>query len=267
MYKDIIDIISFSSGVGIFTIMCSNGTLMNKEISEKIVESGLNIISLSLDGINEKTHDTLRGEGSYKKVIDAFGYFKNRLRISINTVVMNHNIDELGGLVDFAERNKVWIRFQGLNWQSNAYTNFLKAQDNELWPKDIIKVEKALDELIARKKKHQRISNSLRHLKAIRYYYRWPGKNMNYRCQVRKNMYIRPNGSVKYCSPLEEIGNVTIEEPEKIWESEKALYVRTKINKCPANCTYYSCSFHENLLEKMSHFKDVVHCYFKNLGN
>jgi len=52
----------------------TNGTLITKEIAKNLVEL-FDDIRLSIDGFRE-IHDTLRGEGSFEKVMNAFRYIQ-----------------------------------------------------------------------------------------------------------------------------------------------------------------------------------------------
>ena len=58
--KDITDIIKFATQNNVLTVV-SNGTMITKELAEKIVESGLGYIHISVDGIKAETHDYIRG--------------------------------------------------------------------------------------------------------------------------------------------------------------------------------------------------------------
>lgn len=262
MRKDLFELINFSYKLGIVTILLTSGDLIDKYLADKIVESGLDTIYISLDGFKEKTHDFLRGEGVHKKVMNAIGYLKNRINLQINTTIMSDNLDEFLDLVDFCENNGLGISLQGLYWRVNNQTTYLNAQDNELWPKDIEKAEWVIDQLILRKKKSQNIRNSVRHLQLVKYSFRHPDYNMNYRCQVyKKNFSIMPDGTVGLCHEFGTIGNLALQLPKQIWNSKEAFLKRKQMKTCHINCSFLNARFHENLLEKNIHFKNIFLTY------
>jgi MoaA/NifB/PqqE/SkfB family radical SAM enzyme len=61
--------------------------------------------TFSLDGAKEKTHDSLRGAGSYRQVMRAASIFVARnLPFTFNMVVTGRNLAELAEMVSLAER-------------------------------------------------------------------------------------------------------------------------------------------------------------------
>ncbi len=83
---------------GIIPNMITNGWLLNEEILYKAAEAGVNTIAISLDGL-EKTHDFIRKEGSYQRVMHAFDLMKkNGNFYSAITTINNINIKELPDL-------------------------------------------------------------------------------------------------------------------------------------------------------------------------
>ncbi|MDP3041326.1 MAG: radical SAM protein, partial [Candidatus Omnitrophota bacterium] len=75
MRSDISDLIKTSSSYGLTTTLCTNGYLLDMEMVKLLYDSGLNRLSISLDSLNEQTHDTIRGKaGSYSRVMRALEY-------------------------------------------------------------------------------------------------------------------------------------------------------------------------------------------------
>ena len=257
MREDLFEIINFARKQGIFTILSTNGTLIDNYAADRLVESGLDIICISLDGFKE-THEFLRGDGVYNKVINAIGYLKNRIKLHITTTIMNYNLDEILDLVKFATINRIGISFQGLLWRFNSQIVYADPQNNEQWPKDIAKVERIISEIILRKKKSKNIRNSVRHLRFIKSSFRHPYYNHNYHCQVdKKNFVVSSNGDVRLCGNFEPIGNLISESPKTIWNSKKAAFIRGQIKRCNLRCAILNCHFYENILEKFIRFKNT----------
>ena len=60
---DFLEIVSYASSRGIMIGVGSNGTLMDRGIAKKMLEAGVQSVSISIDGVNAGTHDSFRGKG------------------------------------------------------------------------------------------------------------------------------------------------------------------------------------------------------------
>ena len=66
-------------------------------------QSSIEAISFSLDGADEGVHDTIRGRGSFRKVLSALSWCaEHRITTQINTVVHPQNRNQLHDLVQLA---------------------------------------------------------------------------------------------------------------------------------------------------------------------
>lgn len=96
--QDLFEVMGYANGLGFPWGMVTNGTLITKDTIQKMRESGMRTISISLDGLPQ-THNRLRKlEAGFEKVVEA----AKRLReadflgeIQITTVVNHENISEL----------------------------------------------------------------------------------------------------------------------------------------------------------------------------
>jgi MoaA/NifB/PqqE/SkfB family radical SAM enzyme len=87
--------------------LITNGFLLDDVMVEQLIESGLNGMTLSLDGPNAASHDELRGlRGLFEKAIYGAKYMKyvgkqNRADFSlrVNTVVSKYNCDHVMGFI------------------------------------------------------------------------------------------------------------------------------------------------------------------------
>ena len=74
------------------SILITNGTLINKFIVDNL---NFNEVQISLDGL-EKTHDYIRGEGSFVGALNAISLLLGRgIDVSVATMILNHNQDDL----------------------------------------------------------------------------------------------------------------------------------------------------------------------------
>lgn len=71
MRKDVFDIATYGTEKGLRMCLATNGSLVDDEICLRIKDAGIKIVSLSLDGSNEKTHDDFEENMSGFKNIKA----------------------------------------------------------------------------------------------------------------------------------------------------------------------------------------------------
>ena len=127
--KDMIDLMEYGKKLGFFCTLTTNGTLLNEEKIERIVNIGWDDICFSLDGASKKTNDYIRGEGTYEKVIHTIKKFQEVKRkmgkekpiLRLSTVITSKNYEELEGIIELASELGVKaIYFSPLfEWESN----------------------------------------------------------------------------------------------------------------------------------------------------
>ena len=59
--RDIFELAEYGNGLGLRVALATNGTLVTKDVAEKIKYSGIKRVSISLDGSDAATHDSFRG--------------------------------------------------------------------------------------------------------------------------------------------------------------------------------------------------------------
>jgi MoaA/NifB/PqqE/SkfB family radical SAM enzyme len=143
--------------------LATNGTFLTAKIAERLVRLECDIIQLSIDGGNAKTHDFLRGKkGSFRSVTNAgkqltsmkkrFG--KEKPVIQVCTVINSRNYNELPKLASLAhsigaahfvanpmrvaDKNIPFIKRANLELTNKQITQF-----HEIWKK-VEEVEKQL---------------------------------------------------------------------------------------------------------------------------
>ncbi|MEA1962845.1 MAG: radical SAM protein [Patescibacteria group bacterium] len=106
------DIINLLSKNGIITAMSTNGFFLPENV-DKILNSGLNFLSVSLDHYDKKIHNKVKGDNpetfdraiqGLKNLIGKRSNFKKiSLNIKVNTVVRKENYNKLPEIYDFVE--------------------------------------------------------------------------------------------------------------------------------------------------------------------
>ena len=105
MYRhDIFQLAEYATSRGLRTALATNGTLVTKDVAEKIKQAGIKRVSISLDGSDAETHDSFRGiPGAF----DAAVYGMRNLQalgvsVQINTTIARHNAGQLPAVLELA---------------------------------------------------------------------------------------------------------------------------------------------------------------------
>jgi heme b synthase len=95
--KDVFDIAKYGTEKGLRMCLATNGALVTKDVCGKIKESGIRIVSMSLDGSTAGIHDDFRGQkGAFEGVMKAAALFKNNnIEFIINSSFTRRNQEEI----------------------------------------------------------------------------------------------------------------------------------------------------------------------------
>lgn len=95
--SDVFDIAGHAAAKGLRTALATNGTLITAEIADRIRDSGIRRVSVSLDGSNSRTHDTFRGiPGSFDAALRGISHLRDAaVEFQINVTVTRRNKHEL----------------------------------------------------------------------------------------------------------------------------------------------------------------------------
>lgn len=265
--KDIFDIISFAEQRGLRTKISSNGMLLTPQVCDRLVESGLSFLSISLDSMHPDTHNDLRGvPGVHERAVEALRYLRGKnsqMVLGLAAIVMEQNYRQLPAFVDWATELGVdRILFQPIQPTFASP----EAQDpgwygkNEFWVQDAGAFSDTMQALVEMKRQGKPIWNSEGQLEGMAVYFRDPGLAINQgQCEVGyANFLIDPQGNVQFCYILEDvIGNVVQLRPQDVWVSSQAGAARGKIKKCRAVCVA-NCYRVRNLREQAELFRFFV---------
>ncbi len=102
---DIFDIASYGTKIGLRMVMAPNGTLLNEDNVQKMMDSGIKRISVSLDGSTAETHDAFRGlEHAFEDSIRGIKIAKAAgLEFQINTTITKTNLEQIPKILKLAE--------------------------------------------------------------------------------------------------------------------------------------------------------------------
>ena len=241
--KDITDIIDFATQQGVLTGVVTNGTMIDRPLAQKIVDSGLGYIHISVDGIRPETHDEVRGiPGLYVKTMAAVDALLevgrgSGMSISFATVISRKNMHELVDLVHLVERKGLdGIIFNPLGPTIDSDPEWYKKTD--LWFDDLSSINQVLDQLIELKHGGAKILNPPEQLEGMKKYFEQPYLLMRDGCMVGiTNLSITCDGFIHTCYKMPPLGNVREVTPRDAWDSAKACEVRRMIKSCDIHCS------------------------------
>ena len=104
--QDIFQLAEYAASRGLRAALATNGTLVTKDIAEKIKNSGIKRVSISLDGADATTHDTFRGiPGAFDAAIYGMRNLQQLgVSVQINTTIARHNAHQLPDVLSLARR-------------------------------------------------------------------------------------------------------------------------------------------------------------------
>jgi hypothetical protein len=121
----------------------------------------------------------------------------------------------------------------------SPYRNLLKQKENSL-------IDERFARLLSMKAQGYPILNSAEHRKEIAKYLKESTSPaiIEKVCKVGiKNLNIDPFGSVRLCSIMGIVGNITEADPAEIWRSANAAHQREEIVACDKVCRLMFCNY------------------------
>jgi len=105
--KDLYDAIERASDNGLLCTIASNGTLVTREVAEKLAKAGIKRVEIGLDGATPGTHDFLRNKpGSFEATIQGIENSASAGfdELAVTMTLHSNNINELEGTMSLAEK-------------------------------------------------------------------------------------------------------------------------------------------------------------------
>ena len=193
-FFDIIKTIKENSGIK-KTVITTNGYHLDKEMAEKLAKYKVSRVSVSIDSMDEKIHDEIRGrKESWKRAIEGLKHVKNAGMDPYLNITVGHynaNTEHFKQLLDYSKDN-------------NYKTLLNVAVPSGMWQKmtDIICDEKDREYL---KKIRKEYKNLVRNI--------WNPFDKNHEkilgCTTVNRLYVTPIGDVLVCPYVHiKIGNI-----------------------------------------------------------
>ncbi|MEA2108651.1 MAG: heme b synthase [Pseudomonadota bacterium] len=104
MRPDIYELAAYGTKLGLRMVMATNGTLVDETSIQKMIDSGIQRMSVSIDGANATSHDNFRQvPGAFNASLKALEFARKAgLEYQINTTITKINLDEIPAILDLA---------------------------------------------------------------------------------------------------------------------------------------------------------------------
>lgn len=104
--EDIFEIAAYGSKLDLRMVLATCGMLIDDDAAKKMIASGIQCISVSIDGASAPSHDGFRRvDGAFIAAMAAIETAKrNNLAFQINTTITKHNLSELSDIMRLAEQ-------------------------------------------------------------------------------------------------------------------------------------------------------------------
>lgn len=104
--EDVFELARYGTDKGLRMVMATNGTLITEEAAGRIKASGIQRVSISLDGATAEGHDRFRKvPGAFLGALEGIELLKKaHVEFQVNTTVTRHNLDQVEEILRLAVR-------------------------------------------------------------------------------------------------------------------------------------------------------------------
>lgn len=148
--EDFFELAEYANTKGIRPTLSTNGTLITREVAQKIKDIGVGYVGISLDGLRE-VNDKFRGKaGAFQAAMEGIqNCVAVGQRVGLRFTINRHNYEELDRIFDFIEEEKIdRVCFYHLVYSGRGQ----KMIDEDLTPEES---RQAMDTIIRRTKDFQ----------------------------------------------------------------------------------------------------------------
>lgn len=101
--EDFLELLRHAHTRGLVTCVSTNGLLVDRPLARRLAALEMLYLQVSLDGAEEETNDTVRGRGTFKRILGAMDTLAaEEVPFSVNAVLTRKNFDQLDALRSLA---------------------------------------------------------------------------------------------------------------------------------------------------------------------
>lgn len=154
LHPQIFDMIEYANKRGIVVNINSNGTLLTDDIIEKICNSDIGEMGISVDSTKKEKYEKIRKGANFDKLLKNIKKLTEELEknkrdtiVIMTPIIFKDNIDELPEFVELAKKIGVKkIAFQTLQTKENYMKNYGKDMKSQLVKNQIDKLTQKMKE-------------------------------------------------------------------------------------------------------------------------
>lgn len=246
VFKGIYDIFSFCADNDIICKISTNGIALTEKTCDKIIQSQLRYLSVSLDSHLPEIHNKFRGvDKTFEYALKGLDYLAKNgdLTLGISSIIMRDNISTLCDSVDFFLKLPVHrLLFQPIGvWTENIPVE--KWHEYKYWVNDQVALKHFEEYLLMKKKEDARIMNTERDIKEWSIYFNDPNSLIDSnlkKCNIGYDrISIDYKGDIELgCGNFGYSGNIKKDTVKNIWNSSNSKIIRQQMMKCTYPCTY-----------------------------
>jgi len=108
MREDLFELGSYALSKGLRTVISTNGTLITKEIAERIKDVGFSYVGISLDGLETVNDEFRKMRGAFKKTLEGIRNCHScGVRAGLRFTINKYNFRDVSGIFDLVEKEGI----------------------------------------------------------------------------------------------------------------------------------------------------------------
>lgn len=252
--EDIFELISFCTNNSLRVGVTLNGYTVTEKIAKSLMQTNINSISLSLDGLGDKFSEIRNVSNASDKVRQTLRllekFNQGRTKISIGMTVMRSTIDSIKDVVTFGIQNNLPIGFSLIHFTHYFSDTPFSREQYQLSQTERNKLHEQVLWLARMHRKYPKLCPNSVVLEYIYNYFHDYYQKRTLCYQTLLDPCIQPNGDVRPCCSMESVGNVREQDIKQILKSDKciALLKKTLLKDCPGCSCRYSFNLRVSIL-------------------
>ena len=236
------DLVRYASSRGLLIEILTHGYWVDQGRIEDLVDAHPWRVTVSFDGLGA-VHDKIRGkEDFFEKTSRTVETLRSKraktnrqFSILLKTVIMQHNLDQVCTIADFAAEHGLEVFYQPIEQNYNTSEDPDWFRNSENWPADTRHAAEVVQELIGKKREGKPILNSIEQLEVMIDYFQAPAELrvavQNHTaherrpiCSALTNIQVQANGDVVLCPSVPPAGNIKNQSIREIWKKRPRLW-------------------------------------------
>jgi len=230
--KDIVELTRYCNKQNMFVVMDTNGTLLSKELIDKLADAGMNSMVVSLDGINRarQSKKTLSDNPCLIEDLE-YASMKKGLFIAVNIVLTGLNTREVIPLLERITGKGIIITTCLVTQPPSKFISYSK---NTVFNKKQLKeLDLLFDTLIKKKKEGYPIFEPIHCYEHMKEFIRG---RYNWRCGAGRHFFsVGLGGEISLCPETKSLG-VNIKGIDKnYYQTYKGMFEK-RLVECNKSC-------------------------------